>query len=237
MTQRTLEPELLDELPPDDLRAADSRRDLRRLNTWMGNPRIIARAIEKLHPHPQLASFLRLVDLGTGDGDLLLRVLRRLSARRPSSFSLTIVDVHPAVSPETRTALTALACELEIARADVFDWVRPSPGAPLADTIMANLFLHHFSDWELAQLFHAAAERTRSLIAVEPERSPLGLFASRLVGLIGCNAVTRHDAPVSVRAGFAGTELSALWPAGGPWRLEERRTGLFGHLFVAQRIV
>jgi hypothetical protein len=52
--------------------------------------------------------------------------------------------------------------------------------------------------------------------------------------LIGCNAVTRHDAAASVRAGFAGRELSALWPARPGWRLREGRAGLFSHLFVAR---
>jgi len=58
---------------------------------------------------------------------------------------------------------------------------------------------------------------------------------SRAVGLIGCNRVTRHDAPASVRAGFTGRELSQLWPEPESWLLEERAAGPFSHLFVAQR--
>jgi hypothetical protein len=57
-----------------------------------------------------------------------------------------------------------------------------------------------------------------------------------MLGLIGANGVTRHDAAVSVRAGFKGGELSALWPANPRWRLRERRAGLFSHLFLAQRM-
>jgi hypothetical protein len=57
-----------------------------------------------------------------------------------------------------------------------------------------------------------------------------------MLGLIGANAVTRHDAAVSVRAGFQGGELSALWPADPRWRLRECRAGLFSHLFLAQRL-
>jgi len=54
------------------------------------------------------------------------------------------------------------------------------------------------------------------------------------MGLMGCNAVTRHDARVSVRAGFRDDELSRLWPSGG-WTLEERGAPPFSHLFVARR--
>jgi hypothetical protein len=56
-----------------------------------------------------------------------------------------------------------------------------------------------------------------------------------LVGFIGCNAVTRHDAVASVRAGFAGTDLSTLWPGKSEWRLAERRIGWFTHAFLAAR--
>ena len=55
--------------------------------------------------------------------------------------------------------------------------------------------------------------------------------AAKLVGLIGCNSVTRHDAVVSVRAGFTNRELSDLWPTQGAWLLQEQRAGLFSHLF------
>jgi hypothetical protein len=74
-----------------------------------------------------------------------------------------------------------------------------------------------------------------AFVAVEPRRSARGLLFSRLLGFIGCNRVTRHDAPISVRAGFAGQELSQLWPTGRDWSLQERPAGWFSHLFVAQR--
>jgi hypothetical protein len=57
-----------------------------------------------------------------------------------------------------------------------------------------------------------------------------------LLGFIGCNDVSRHDAKISVRAGFAENDLSALWPADEGWRLMERPAGLFSHCFMAQRI-
>jgi hypothetical protein len=102
-------------------------------------------------------------------------------------------------------------------------------------TITANLVLHHFLEEDLRTLFSVLAPRTQAFIALEPRRSRAALAASRLVGLLGCNAVTRHDAPASVRAGFRGCELSKLWPAGRDWRLKEHRNGFFSHLFVAER--
>jgi hypothetical protein len=103
------------------------------------------------------------------------------------------------------------------------------------DMMFANLFLHHFPDESLTALFRLAAARTNLFIACEPRRSPFTLTASRWLRLIGCNAVTRHDAVVSVRAGFVGHELSALWPADNQWQLSEQSAGFFSHCFIAKR--
>jgi len=230
MTGRIVQPELLDELPPDDKRAVVSRRDLRRLNAWMGNARTISRTLAS---HLDLHTRCRIADLGSGDAWLVLRVVRRLAALGAASFHITAMDRQPVVSPQTRRGFGELGCELEIVKSDVFDWLGPS--APAQDAIIGNLFLHHFSDSALSNLLCTAAQRTRVFVAVEPRRSGLALVASRLILLIGCNPVTRHDAPVSVRAGFTANELSALWPATDSWRLRERRAGPFSHFFVAHQ--
>jgi hypothetical protein len=57
-----------------------------------------------------------------------------------------------------------------------------------------------------------------------------------MLGFIGCNGVTRHDAKASVRAGFTENELSNMWPAEKGWNLAEHQAGPFSHCFVAQRV-
>jgi hypothetical protein len=115
----------------------------------------------------------------------------------------------------------------------VFTWLEQS--APVVDVMFANLFLHHFPNQSLSALLRLTAVRTNLFIACEPRRSPFALTASRLLWLVGCNAITRHDAPVSVRAGFVGHELSALWPADNKWEVREQPAGLWGHCFMAKR--
>jgi hypothetical protein len=126
-----------------------------------------------------------------------------------------------------------LGWRAEAVEGDVFDWL---PTAAGLDVVVANLFLHHFDAARLAGLFRAVADRARLFVATEPRRARWPLFCCRLIRLIGCNSVTRHDAVVSVRAGFSGNELSALWPADNGWQLTERRSGFFSHLFVARKI-
>jgi hypothetical protein len=228
--RRCIKPEWLDELPPDDPRAVGSRKDLLRVNAWMGNCGIMARALRSTCRGPTAR---RLVDLGVGDGKLLLCVARRLSADWQGT-SAVLLDRRNILSPETRQAFAAFGWDASSVEADVLDWLR-RPAAHACDAMTANLFLHHFPAAQLAELLREAATIARTFIAVEPRRSAATLFFSHWLRLIGCNEVTRNDAPISVHAGFKGQELSQLWPTGQGWSLQERRAGFFSHSFIAQR--
>jgi len=229
--KRRIEPELLDELAPENPQAMGSRKDLQRINALMGNDATMARALRAAFPGQGPG---RVTELGAGDGEFMLRVGRRL-CRAWQGATVALLDRQNIVRPETSNRFAALGWLLETVTADVFDWVHRPAGEPI-EALVANLFLHHFSEAQLAELLREAAKRTQVFAAVEPRRSLWGLTFSRLLWLIGCNRVTRHDAVISVRAGFFGQELSQLWPADGSWRLKERPAGLFSHLFVAQRI-
>jgi hypothetical protein len=221
---RIVHPEILDTLSPADPRAIRSRRDLRRVNVWMGNAGIMAKALkENYSVVPK-----QITELGAGDGNFLLQVARKTNLQ---NVSTTLLDLQKNVSAETLAAFAKLNWRAEAVVADVFDWPQS-----LEEIVVTNLFLHHFENQRLAELFRVISKRAKLFIAVEPRRAPLPLFFSRLLWLIGCNAVTRHDATVSVRAGFSGKEISALWPDEKNWRLTEQRSGLFSHLFIAKKI-
>jgi hypothetical protein len=227
--KRVVQPEWLDELPPDDPRAKWSRRDLRRVNAWMRNHVIMAMILQTA-ANGQAPR--QIVEFGAGDGYLLLRVARKISPRWRDT-KVTLLDRQKNVTAQTLTAFASLGWRVETAEADVFDWLLAAAGL---DIVVINLFLHHFEDAKLGELFRATASRARFFVAIEPHRAPWPLFCCRWLWAIGCNSVTRHDAVISVRAGFSGSELSALWPADGGWQLAERRSGFFSHLFVARRV-
>lgn len=231
--RRVVKSELLDDLPPADPRAVGSRADLRRLNAVMGHARIVSRAFRGHLDESLVRSRpLRLVELGAGDGTLLLQLARRWSAFGVTA-QVTLLDRQDLVSAETRRAFAVLNWRVESVAADVFAWLETS--APVVDLMLANLFLHHFLEQRLGSLLRLASRRTNLFIACEPRRSPLALAASRWLWLLGCNGVTRHDAVASVRAGFANRELSALWPSGTKWTLREQPAGWFSHCFIAKR--
>ena len=235
---RTVIPELLDELPPDDPRAVHSRGDLRRVNKLMGNADIIAGAIGASGAIGATGALgarraaLTIVELGGGDGTFLLELAKRVAPVLGAARAI-LVDQQDLMTRHTREALAALEWHVDPVKADVFEWLgRPNE---IADVTIVNLFLHHFKGQRLSTLLREASKQTRMFVACEPHRSRRALAAASLMGLIGCNRVTVHDARISVRAGFRDTDLSAIWPGERDWTLKEQKAGRFTHCFVAMK--
>jgi len=222
--------EILDEMDPDEPQARRSRRDLQRVHVAMGTLTILRGTIGRLRlptpPH-------RILELGAGDGTLMLRLARVLAARWPG-VELTLLDRQDLVSAETRDAYRELGWQVSVATNDVLDWAR-SPDQSYYDLCVTTLFLHHFQEPDLRTILAAVAARSRAFVACEPQRDAWGWLGSRLVGLIGGNRITRSDAVTSVAAGFDGQELGLAWPdSSDRWEIEESRAFPFTHRFSAR---
>lgn len=231
ISSRRIEPEWLDELSPDDPRAMRSRRDLRRVNALMMNAAVVGREFRR---SCRANSPCIIAEIGAGDGTFMLKLAKKTALPRQEA-RIVLLDRLDTVSRKTLAEFAALGWQAESVTADAFEWLA-RPADRVYDLIVANLFLHHFDPARLKVLLFLAAQRTRRFVACEPRRSGLALAGSRLLGLVGCNDVSRHDAVVSVRAGFDGLELSALWPASRAWVLKESAVGFFSHSFVASRL-
>ncbi len=244
---RTVAAEELDSLGPDDPAAMRSRRDLRRVHRAMGTCAILTRELQAVRAGRPGAGAdagapVRVLELGAGDGTLMLRVAQALTPRWPS-VHLTLLDRVDLLEPATRAGYRAAGWTAAVQTLNALDWARQQqaryaagqPGRPRWDLVVANLFLHHFQAPELQLLLAAIARCSRAFVACEPRRSSVALAASHCIGALGTNRITRADAVTSVRAGFCGHELGALWGGGAAWLLTERPAGLFGHCFRAER--
>ena len=210
---RTVKPEWLDELPADDPRARRSRLDLQRINAVMMNSAFVARELREAFPRqpPKL-----IAEIGAGDGHFMLQVAHR--SPQWAALQLLLIDRVNLFDDGTNAKFRQSGWRAEAVTLDVNAWLAQTT-AIVPDVIVANLFLHHFDTRELSGLLLQISQRTRVLIACEPRRSRVALAGSRLLGVAGCNEVTRHDAVASVQAGFTGRELSDLWPDPARWRM------------------
>ena len=241
---RVVASETLDGLAKDDPQAMRSRRDLQRVHLAMGTRGILRRALGGLRMRSTDAGPLRLLELGAGDGRVMLGVAQALKAQWPR-VEITLLDRQDLVTPETLAAYAQMGWSATAQVVDVLNWASntSSPSSPPRsgdaaqwDVIVANLFVHHFEGAQLAAVLAAIETRATCFFACEPRRARLALAGSHLIGAIGANAVTRQDAVLSVHAGFQGQEISVLWPGQpGRWNVKEYSAGLFSHCFCAER--
>jgi hypothetical protein len=197
--QRVVEPEIIDQLPPDHPDVIRSRRDLRMINFLMGNERWIARQVREL----PAARDKGVLEIGAGEGTLL----ERLAQAHPG-IPLRACDLAPRPP--------GLSEEIVWDRRDVFEALAGASGGILA----ANLFLHHFEEPALAR-FRPLLGNFEAICINEPLRTARTLVDARIM-LPFVGRATRHDMMVSIRAGFLPGELPALLgldPA--RWRIRE----------------
>ncbi len=178
---RKLTPELLDHLPHDDPGALRSRTDLRRINFFMGNERWIASMIP--------AGTRHITEIGAGDGHLLSHI-----ARTQPQAEITAYDLAPRP--------LQLPPSVKWIQGDLFKQGPPAHGG----TLIANLFLHHFTDPQLAEL-GVWMRGFDNLLINEPLRASFPLFLGKLATPF-VHPITRHDMRISIEAGFAPGELT-----------------------------
>lgn len=228
---RSVTPERLDHLPAGDPLAVGSRRDLRLIHRVMGTVAALKGALRRLDCRQPPK---RILELGAGDGSLLLRLA---GALQPSwrGIGLTLLDRQDLISQSVRTSYRELDWQVTVMHMDAMDWAR-TPSDQHYDLCVTTLFLHHFNCAELRVLLTAVIGQSEALIACEPRRSGIARLGSRMIGLLGVNEVTREDSVKSVAAGFTGQELTAMWPGSGTeWRTDEYYAFPFSHCFVAAK--
>jgi hypothetical protein len=214
--QRTVQPEILDSLPQEDLGAQKNRRDLLLINRIMGNFSWFSRTLKgHLEPGDHL------VEIGAGGGDLGARLapsFEGMDIRWTALDRWTRPDHWPAS----------------------WDWIVEDLTRYEAYTnheaVIGNLILHQFEDEQLLELGKIWDRHARLLIFNEPARQRLPLLLMKASILIGMHPISRHDAAVSIRAGFLGEELPYLLglnPDRWAWNLSTTVTG--GYRMAAWR--
>lgn len=191
MKNRVVRPEILDSLPPDHPAAVANRRDLRRLNRFMGTSSWIASSLEQWFVQGD-----HILEVGAGDGELGRFLRRRLPVLRRCQYTgLDRSHIRPADWPAT------------------WDWrcrdLLDDDLAPRPHVLIANFLLHQFTDADLVRLGREIVD-IPVWIFCEPHRSRLALAGLAALRPFGLHEVSWHDGRVSVRAGFRGGELADL---------------------------
>lgn len=187
---RVLKPEILDTLPYDQARA--SLGDLVRLNRQWGGHSTLRRLLGEV---ADTGEPFTLLDVGAASGDMGACVRRWYPRAQVTSIDLN-------VSHLTR-------CEGARVCGDAFRL----PFRPSAfDFVFCSLFLHHFTNDQIVDLFAGFGRLARrAVLVIDLERNPIPYyFVPWTRWILRWDPVTVNDAQISVEAAFRPRELEAL---------------------------
>ncbi|MFN0168086.1 MAG: methyltransferase domain-containing protein [Bryobacteraceae bacterium] len=158
-------------------------RDLTRTHRWLGNHRALVKAIAR-----DAEPVRRVLDLGCGNGDLLVRIRTRTGAE------VLGVELHP---PE--------ATSVRIVEADA---VRDP--LPQADIAVAVCLVHHLTENEFVELIQNVGRSCRRFIILDLVRHGLPLWLFRTFVGPWIHPVNMADGQLSIRRSFTPDEMFAL---------------------------
>ncbi len=180
---------------PAELLAASDRL-MAQVNRWFGGTRLVQAFIAGELRRRGGDRPLRVLDLGSGSGDIPATI-SRWARRRGRAVTFTCVDCRPAVGE--------VAEGLQRVTADILDYTPEEPH----DCAVASMVLHHLRDEQIADLLSRLEQLAPRLFISDLRRNGITWIAGRLL-TVPCPAGVRHDALLSIRRGFRPGELRRL---------------------------
>jgi ubiquinone/menaquinone biosynthesis C-methylase UbiE len=204
-------PELMDLPNLDENALRSDLLNLARLNRTFGGRKAVEMAFHSL---ARQGDKLVLVDLAAGYGDHGRNLLRRAEAAR-TDIAVVAVDKQFQTLQIARDA-TPAGQKMFFVQADARQLPFRKQGA---DLVFCSLALHHFADNDaLTVLKEMARVGRRGTACVDLVRSRLAAFCIWLLTtFLIRDPMVRHDARLSIRRAFTGSEMKSLarragWP-------------------------
>jgi hypothetical protein len=232
LTRRTLVAERMDDpdAPLEEL--AEALAFIRTVNRRLGGARAAIGHLQRWSARWPRGQVIRVLDLGTGSADIPLAMVR-WAERAGWRLHVVAVDRHPGTLAVARLHVGDRS-DIELVQADAGDLMdRFEPRS--FDYVHAGMFLHHLSDVQvLTTLTIMDRLRRRGLIWNDLIRGVAGRIGIAVLTL-GSPEMVRHDARVSVAAGFTRRETLDLATRAGLERPQFHRHLLYRFTLVSEK--
>ena len=199
-----------DDVPLRDLHG--NLDDLRCLNRYLGSHWLVLRAFQRLWHRAGCPRHLRVLDVGTGAGDIP-EILTRWGQRRGVRLAIVAIDKHRGVIQYMHAVQRPLSCTILVQA----DGLCLPFRAQTFDVVVCSTMLHHLDWYQGIALLHSMAAVARYGVVVNDlVRGRLYYYAARLVlSVVARNHVTRHDGPLSVLRAYSVEEVRKMAQAAG----------------------
>ena len=206
LSERNLQPELMDDMGLEESRLYGSLKGLRRINWICGIAGLLWPAMREL-VHAKVDGPLRVLDVASGAGDVPIALWRR-ARREGLEVEIHGCDINPhSVAFATRQADVS-GTDVPFFRLDAVNGDLPQD----YDVITSSLFLHHLTREAAHSLLERAGIAAREAVLINDlVRSRSGfLFAYWGVRIITRDAIVHTDGPRSVEGAFTIDEAARL---------------------------
>ncbi|HUS19551.1 MAG TPA: methyltransferase domain-containing protein [Terriglobales bacterium] len=220
--KRVIVPELLDDDRGTPQQIQDSLTDLRMLNRYFGGTTTTTSLLLQVAERLRMTN-VSWLDVAGASGDVAAAACKAL-ASEGITLAVTVLDRSPGhLRAAPASAICGSAFQLPFADASF-------------DVVGCNLFVHHLGPAEF-EVFMAEAMRVcrRAVIINDLERTTWHWLAAHAGRLIYRSAVTRHDAPVSVRRAYTQSEVKNILQAAGYSAVESSHHFLYRMGFIVWR--
>lgn len=204
--RRRLTPEHMDDPNIARQELDQSLRYIRAVNRRLGGVSALLEHLKKWSTRWPTNRPITLLDIATGSADLPIAA-RQWAADAGFDLRITAIDAHKTTVELAQEHVARAGAEhIEIIQADarsLMDHFEPAS----FDYVHAGLFLHHLPEIEILTVLRIMDRLARSgIVWNDLMRSRAGVFFTRVITARAPETV-RHDARVSVEAGFTRREV------------------------------
>jgi Methylase involved in ubiquinone/menaquinone biosynthesis len=209
-SQRSEGIEIMDDLDCRGEVVNQTLRELDFINQWLGGNQVTLQPLRRIISTLPSDKTITIADLGCGSGEMLKLIAREF---RNHKLNLIGIDANPNII-EFAKLHTAEVPAISVKTVNVFD---PAFENESFDIVIATLFMHHFSESELARVLKTLKRNTRTAIIINDlHRHPLAYRSIKiLTSLFSRSAMVRFDAPLSVARGFKKEEWIGILKEAG----------------------
>ena len=200
--KRSNAPEWMDDLSQPTAEVKRALADIKKVNRWLGGHKV---SISGLRPYldAKYEPPVHILDMGCGNGEFL-RHLNKHCTRQNIPVTLTGWDRNPNSlvwgQDLDDTGNIRFECR------DILSY----PPLPKGEVvIVCNLFLHHFTDAQILEIFKTWRELgCRAIVVNDLHRNPVAYYLFHVFGFIfRLSRMARHDGLVSILRGFTRRDL------------------------------